>query len=667
MDGLQHGEEEEEEKTGERAVEIFQRLWVLDVCHTDWPLAFPPETEEQVVATDIREVHITNGRIWTSNLAWRRLPNLHKLQVVEPTNPWETERRDEFMAMVNLELLDLSRNSTIQVLPSLSGATSLKTLILDGCVGLEHVGPQQLPPSLESFSLNTAGEDEDLKKKNVEISYISLAGCVRLANFILRGSLPNLEELDLSHTAIKILDLGAIVKVKNLQRLFLMGCGQLRSISWPKTEMYKLRLLCIDTRARGGEVDNRKPAWSRDCSLMVYQHDEVKEYCHASVAVADMRFLQSLEFLWTWARIRCDKWNLCLSSTSDDDGRGCHKEKMGSHYSTGQLAAALSLPKSLTYHDISIEQISAKIDISSSSSSEQFLPLDLHMDIGEGISDVTDKSSTRARDAIRNVMDSVQSLHVHDSSSITTIAPQHIFREFRGSDGLDGPIMNVLKWCRLERCPKLDTVFATNYYWRCFSNLEIFWAAHLLMARSIWSRPRNPRLDASELSFTQLRAIHLHFCPRLRYVLPMASNNTLSKVLETLHIHCCGDLRQVFHMEQEFLEKIEALHEKCMLEFSNLKSLYLYELPNLQQICEAKMFAPKLETIYIRGCWSLRHLPATDSRRREDGRPVAVDCEKDWWDKLEWDGMESGDHPSLFQPSHSKYYKRRHLRSTVLR
>jgi hypothetical protein len=73
---LQQGEEEE--KTGEPAVEIFQRLWVLDVCHTDWPLAFPPETEEQV-STNIREVHINNGRIWHNNLAWRRLLNLHKL------------------------------------------------------------------------------------------------------------------------------------------------------------------------------------------------------------------------------------------------------------------------------------------------------------------------------------------------------------------------------------------------------------------------------------------------------------------------------------------------------------------------------------------------------------------------------------------------------------
>jgi hypothetical protein len=147
----------------------------------------------------------------------------------------------------------------------------------------------------------------------------------------------------------------------------------------------------------------------------------------------------------------------------------------------------------------------------------------------------------------------------------------------------------------------------------------------------------------------------------------MASNNALSKVLETLHIHCCVDLRQVILIEQEFLEKIAARHEKGMLEFSKLKSLYPYELPNLQHICEAKLFAPKLETIYIRGCWGLRRLPATDSRRREDGRPVAVDCEKDWWDKLEWDGMKSGHHATLFEPSHSRHYKRRHLRSTVLR
>jgi len=59
-------------------------------------------------------------------------------------------------------------------------------------------------------------------KKNAKISYISLAECARLANFILRGSLPNLEELDLSHTSVKMLELGEVVEVGNLQRVF---CG----------------------------------------------------------------------------------------------------------------------------------------------------------------------------------------------------------------------------------------------------------------------------------------------------------------------------------------------------------------------------------------------------------------------------------------------------------
>ncbi|CAO2210130.1 unnamed protein product [Urochloa humidicola] len=197
-------------------------------------------------------------------------------------------------------------------------------------------------------------------------------------------------------------------------------------------------------------------------------------------------------------------------------------------------------------------------------------------------------------------------------------------------------------------------------------------------------------------SFGALRAIHLHFCPRLRYVLEVSSNHDLSNQLETLHIVCCGDLRHVFPVEQEFQDKITTSHEtqgklaflnfeemylhffpeekswsewkpwKGMLGFPKLKHLYLHELPSLQLIYETKMFAPNLETIYyFRGCWGFRRLPATDARRRQNGHPVAVD----WWDKLEWDGMESGHHPSLFEPRHSKYYKKRHLRlrATVLR
>ncbi|CAN6247727.1 unnamed protein product [Urochloa humidicola] len=103
-----------------------------------------------------------------------------------------------------------------------------------------------------------------------------------------------------------------------------------------------------------------------------------------------------------------------------------------------------------------------------------------------------------------------------------------------------------------------------------------------------------------------------------------------------------------------------------MLEFPKLKHLHLHDLSCLQQICEAKMFAPELKTVRPRGCWGLRRLPATD-RHRRGGRLVAVDCKKDWWDNLEWDGLHVGHGASLFAPRHSAYYKKRILRTTVLR
>lgn len=120
------------------------------------------------------------------------------------------------MDMVKLELLDLSGNNAIQVLPSLCGATGLRTLVLDGCAGLEHVGPEGLPPSLESFSFD-AGAGEDGNSTTAKISRIFLAGCAKLVDFRLLGSLPNLVELDLSRTAVKTVDLSnKVVQVQNL-------------------------------------------------------------------------------------------------------------------------------------------------------------------------------------------------------------------------------------------------------------------------------------------------------------------------------------------------------------------------------------------------------------------------------------------------------------------
>jgi hypothetical protein len=48
-----------------------------------------------------------------------------------------------------------------------------------------------------------------------------------------------------------------------------------------------------------------------------------------------------------------------------------------------------------------------------------------------------------------------------------------------------------------------------------------------------------------------------------------------------------------------------------MVHFLNLKHIHLHKLPMLESICGlGRMYASKLETIKVRGCWSLKNLPA---------------------------------------------------------
>uniref|UniRef100_A0A452XBE4 Disease resistance protein At4g27190-like leucine-rich repeats domain-containing protein n=2 Tax=Aegilops tauschii subsp. strangulata TaxID=200361 RepID=A0A452XBE4_AEGTS len=205
----------------------------------------------------------------------------------------------------------------------------------------------------------------------------------------------------------------------------------------------------------------------------------------------------------------------------------------------------------------------------------------------------------------------------------------------------------------------MRTVFNIDWRYYYFEELVEFWAADLLSAHCIWSKQRVSDFQDNR-SFAKLESIHLFSCPRLTFVLRW-SRLYILRSLEILHITFCGDLKQVFPVEPEILARIATSQCKGALEFPNLKHIYLHQLFKLQQICEAKMFSPKLETIKVRGCWALRRLPAVG----RDNRPV-VDCEKDWWEKLEWDGLETGHDPSLFKPRHSAYYKKPLPRGSVL-
>jgi Leucine-rich repeat (LRR) protein len=256
----------EEESHNHTEWACLYNLLVLDLRYTDWDEIL--SEEKMSLMTNITELNIEGFRCWqyTAQLQGR-LPDLHRLRITRPTCPWVTSNDvdDSFIDKTCMEILDLSGNSDMKNLPaSLSKASSLQMLVLDGCDGLENVGvPSRLPASLRCFSFDGYGpashrtltielppkhfrpytaEDE----KDIMTSKISLEGCTELDNLFVRG-LNNLVELDLSGTAIKILDFETmVVQVPGLKRLFLIGCKHLRAIiSLHETS---LELICIDTR-----------------------------------------------------------------------------------------------------------------------------------------------------------------------------------------------------------------------------------------------------------------------------------------------------------------------------------------------------------------------------------------------------------------------------------
>ncbi|KAK3132774.1 hypothetical protein QOZ80_6AG0527540 [Eleusine coracana subsp. coracana] len=147
----------------------------------------------------------------------------------------------------------------------------------------------------------------------------------------------------------------------------------------------------------------------------------------------------------------------------------------------------------------------------------------------------------------------------------------------------------------------------------------------------------------------------------------MVIHETCLGSLEILEILWCGDLRAVFPLDT-YTEGVEShqdqqqQHKRIIVKFPHLKRIHLHELPMLQGICgSGRIYAPKLESIKIRGCWSLMHLPILDNN------VVECDCEKEWWDRLQWDRMDINHRWYLYKLIHPRYYKKTFLRGSLLR
>ncbi|GJN34514.1 hypothetical protein PR202_gb23181 [Eleusine coracana subsp. coracana] len=624
----------------EKIHQCFERLWVFDVRYTrcERSLLSAPILD---LMTQLRELIVVGGQGWDIGQLRGRLPNIRKLRVSKSTircssSSWLLEK-DLFSRMNKMELLEFSGNRIMSGMTSLPMASNrlLETITMnEGCAGLGH---------------------------------ILLRGCSKLKNVLLGGSFIGLNSIDISGTAVKMLDLSA-VSALILDELIALDCDKLCAILWPPEEKRRnfLSKLRIDTTMESSTNATSGSSWS---SLLARYN--------WYISLNDARLLQSLVPFKSGT-----KEERIIKSSGQVGLEYLQKQQQLPEISNPSVCVEVAI--TLKNH---MRHISEGDDDDAPTITETWPcphapnlnPEHCYMYIQD--QPVRNRLPKRARSEFIStgitvpdmICDNTSILHVHDSKSITRVPGP--------APPVEGARWNALKWCRVERCPSLDCVFTCpsgSNDMIMFTYLATLWSSQLLKVHCIWDVSRPSSVDF--YSFQMLKFVHLDLCPRLTHMLPLSSkthvllplyatviHETCLGSLETLEILWCGNLRAVFPLDT-YTEGIESCqdqqqqHKGIIVKFPHLKRIHLHELPMLQGICgSGRIYAPELESIKIRGCWSLMCLPILDKNK------VECDCEKEWWDRLQWDRMDINHRPSLYKPIHPRYYKKTFLRGSLLR
>ncbi|KAG2556159.1 uncharacterized protein LOC120686909 [Panicum virgatum] len=457
---------------------------------------------------------------------------------------------------------------------------------------------------------------------------ISLKGCAKLKRLLLSELFPQLCSLDITGTAVKTLDLGAVT-APELDELFLLDCGELRAILWPppsenrgKRYPSKLHIETTqnDKESTAADGTGRSPTGRSN---------------HWYISVRDARLLGSLEpvkdyFGPNFAHVE-------VSALASPGTAG--SKDVGIKGSSGQQQVYVTL-KEAGMQEEEEEANDGETDASARimfrcPPSPPVPSQGCYMHIQDWVE--------RTIVVPAFVYDGAKILHIHDSS----------LRRIHAAPS--GPAQNELEWCRAERCPALECVLSMGS--RTFNKLRTIWGSHLFYARC-FVEENNIIGRISIRIFAGLTLLHLYCCPRLEYALPLRGYTVSLENLETLEIMWCGDLISVFDQESR------PQHRPIMLnlfKLPKLKHIHLHELPKLYHIYGATVDAPKLETVKIRGCWNLSSLPVVTGEEKG----VVCDCEKEWWERLQQ--VSESRQTIHYKPIHPQYYKKTMLRGSALR
>nr|CAD1832878.1 unnamed protein product [Ananas comosus var. bracteatus] len=503
----------------------------------------------------------------------------------------------------NLRELDLTYCKGLEYLNFNLPAT-IETISLQRCASLkevELVDPAAAPlPNLNTFRLSGSKL----------IAKLSLQGCRKLENVDLQ-ELTGLEVLDLSCTAIKVVD---ISKLPQLKQLFLLGCEQLRRVAGLDKGPEELDVLYLDNYNGGDACDvdrcldsfrNQRPS-----ELTKGTNDADQRLLHAHMVVKDVRLFRSLGYAFPdLSRAKsCFHIHVKGSSTA----------KRGTNIGTTTRSNA-TITSALCYADV----LNTMTDRHRRHHpSPPAMPLNNHIEVDGGHDfGIVEES------AFCYIMKFANSLFIHDNTSNFTMGIR--FRD--------------LKCFRIERCPNLEFIFSWEDEYNYLLELESIWLSQLPTLKALCKQAR----------IWQLKHIDLEFCARLEYVFSPLS---VLHDLETINVHYCGDLTTIFKSDDDNSEDEKGAAPNLL---PKLRSIHLQELPKLQHIHKQNICASSLEAIKIMGCFNLKKLPLFSRSDDRSMGAVKISCEKDWWDKLQWDGLESNHHSSLFNPKYCPYYKKR--------
>uniref|UniRef100_A0ACD5ZAP1 Uncharacterized protein n=1 Tax=Avena sativa TaxID=4498 RepID=A0ACD5ZAP1_AVESA len=396
--------------------ECFQSLWVLDLCYTDWDLILSARVMD--IMCQLRELNVMGAKNWDMSHLRGRLCNIRKLWVTKSMCYF---KNDMLSDMESIELLDFSGNKIRQGMTRLSGPTSnnsLKTIIIDGCHGLE---------------------------------VISFRDCKELKNLFLKGSLDRLGQLDLSGTKVKTLDLSG-VQSRLLRRIILLGCEKLYAILWPErfkwTDALRIDTTSTSTSADGGEALHVHPHADRSIHQ---EKDGVFRYVW-KIYLMDARLLRSLSsvsgFGTNKGHLHIDICSPTILGGSNFQGTSIDK--------LVQVQPRTSTIMDSEYRDVlkdgpvEVTMMWECPEIRRGWQRVQTCIIKVYTH-GQETNHLEDarSGSTSALLFPYFIYEWTDSLHVYDNSSITSIPKPPKGRGWES-----------LAWCHVERCRKLHTVFS---------------------------------------------------------------------------------------------------------------------------------------------------------------------------------------------------------------